>query len=105
MKINLTENWETDFDEQSTMEYPTLMSETFGYAISSTSPAEQLRKELCMNHPLLESEFTLFAVPKDNPNEFIFSTSDERYPLIFVHLTWNEQKEEGFPRIEKVEIA
>jgi len=96
--------WKPISDSTNYLEYAELMSETFGYEMPASSLSEELSRELAFSHPLKLNKFEPLYYREDEPNEFIFRTDSAEMPYIFVHLTWETERDIAFPYIERVDV-
>ena len=103
-KVNLQKDWQLIGCEEECLEYAQMMAESFDEEYPAPTLAAEFQRELCSAHYLKGVEVKAIAKSVDNPHEFIFETTHQYYPLIFVHLTWKFELDIGFPRIEKVEF-
>src|SRR5262249_12740200 len=61
-------------------------------------PAEaELAREVGPGHPLHGTTCWALGVNGGDPNEFLFATGRPATPLAFVHLTWQAERDPGWP--------
>ena len=57
----------------------------------------ELQSEVCPDHPLYREKCKVVARNAEDPNEFLFVTSNPEMPLAFVHLTWKAERDPTWP--------
>ncbi len=57
----------------------------------------ELQSEVCEGHPLYHVPCRVVAWNVDDPNEFLFVTDNPAMPLVFVHLTWQAERDPTWP--------
>ena len=102
--ILLNSEWEVITNEEECLDYPQMMSETFGNEKPEETLHLELQRELSKTHYLKGFETKAILKSTDNPNRFIFETDHLDCPFALVHLTWSKEKSEDFPHIERVTI-
>jgi hypothetical protein len=56
-----------------------------------------LVREVVPGHPLYGANCRVVGFNAADPNEFLFSTDRAAVPLAFVHLTWQAERDPGWP--------
>jgi hypothetical protein len=95
--------WVPIRDEKSCLTYPRILSETFGNEPPEPFLVAELQREPCPLHQLHGLACLAVAQATDDPNEFVFVTSHPKFPVAFVHLTWQVEKTPEFPRTVRYE--
>lgn len=57
----------------------------------------ELRREMCLAHPLFYRDFIAIACSTIDPDDVLFFTDDREAPFAFVHLTWHAEQTASFP--------
>jgi len=60
---------------------------------------EELRREICPDHPLFGVECRVLAWHTGNQREFLLETDRADMPLVLVHLTWSVESQPHWPFI------
>ncbi|HYT92621.1 MAG TPA: hypothetical protein VEL76_28150 [Gemmataceae bacterium] len=89
--------WVPIRDENEALQLPRMLSEEFGDDPPEPFLVDELRREVCPEHPLHGRSCLAVAQAKDDPNEFVFLTDNPAFPIAFVHLTWAVEKSPTFP--------
>jgi hypothetical protein len=61
------------------------------------SAEAELAREVGSGHPLHGATCRAVGFNGDDPNEFLFATDRPATPLAFVHLTWQAERDPGWP--------
>lgn len=65
--------------------------------IPATNFVDELRREMCPEHPLAERAFVAIASSTVDPDDILFFTDDTIRPFALVHLSWHVERTGDFP--------
>ena len=71
-----------------------------GWVGLAGSAEAELAREVSSGHPLHGAICRAVGFNGDDPNEFLFATDRPAAPLAFVHLTWQAERDPGWPFAE-----
>jgi hypothetical protein len=90
--------WASIKNEVACMEYARITADIFDHkGMIAARLEEELRREACPGHLLFGRECRAVAFNTEDPNEFVFLTSNPAMPLAWVHLTWQVETDPLWP--------
>jgi hypothetical protein len=89
--------WAPLGDEKQRLGLPAVRNEVFGGEPVASSIVEELRREVCSDHPLAGHRCVPVAYNREDENEFVFLTSNPELLVAVVHLTWKQEASPKWP--------
>jgi len=89
--------WSPLTDSQASIDFVRSLADPFDEEPLASTIEAELQRELCPGHPLYRVETWVVASNREDFNEYLFVTDDAKMPVVFVHLTWTQERTPDFP--------